>query len=74
MTNNLKSFLDQKPYLLAEIGNYKLYEHPTRPDTSPVYLVTPSGNLIRTKYRTICYLCLGMCREIEREFKAMESI
>lgn len=43
-------FMSQNPYLLATFGGYRLYEHPTRGDTAPVYMTTPDGILINTGF------------------------
>lgn len=43
-------FMSQNPYLLATFGGYRLYEHPTRGDSAPVYMTTPDGILINTGF------------------------
>ena len=43
-------FFAHNPTLLATFGGYRLWEHPTRGDTAPVYMSTPSGTLINTGF------------------------
>ena len=48
-------FLEQNPTLLASYGlgpncQYRLFEHPIYGDTAPVYMVTPTGQLINTGF------------------------
>lgn len=48
-------FLSHNPTLLASYGlgqdcQYRLFEHPTRGDEAPVYMVTPTGYLINTGF------------------------
>ena len=48
-------FLAQNPTLLASYGlgpdcQYRLFEHPTRGDEAPVYMVAPTGYLINTGF------------------------
>ena len=43
-------FLAQDPTLLAQYGDYKLWEHPTRGDTDAIYMTTPTGRLVNTGF------------------------
>jgi hypothetical protein len=43
-------FFAHNPTLLATFGGYWLWEHPTRGDSAPVYMSTPSGTLINTGF------------------------
>jgi hypothetical protein len=72
-------FFEHNPTLLATFGGYRLYEHPLRGDTAPVYMSTPSGALINTGFYDLgdwAFYDLGdnnpeglaLCREIERGF------
>ena len=72
-------FMSHNPTLLATFGGYRLYEHPTRGDSAPVYMTTPNGTLINTGFYDLgdfAYHDLGdnnpeglaLCREIEGGF------
>jgi hypothetical protein len=72
-------FFEHNPTLLATFGGYCLYEHPTRGDSAPIYMSTPSGTLINTGFYDLgdfAYHNLGdnneeglaLCREIEGGF------
>lgn len=68
--SNLDKFLARDPYMLMEIGGYKLWEHPTRGDTDCVYMSTPRGRLIATGFYDIGDFldptgALALCMEIE---------
>lgn len=65
MDHKAQAFMAKSPYLLATVGAYRLYEHPTRGDTAPVYMVTPSGNLISTGFYDLEDLDLAMCLELD---------
>jgi hypothetical protein len=60
-----ESFLSKNPTELARIGAFKLYEHPTRGDTAPIYMVTPSGQLINTGFYDLGDFDLVLCLELE---------
>ena len=57
-------FLAQNPTLLATYGEFKIYEHPTRGDEAPVYMVTPSGFLINTGFYDLGDLDLDLCIDL----------
>ena len=57
-------FLAQNPTLLATYGEFKVYEHPTRGDDAPVYMVTPSGHLINTGFYDLGDFDLCLCLEL----------
>jgi hypothetical protein len=63
------TFLSKNPTELARIGAFKLYEHPTRGDTAPVYMVTPSGQLINTGFYDLGDFDLTLCLELEESSK-----
>lgn len=61
-------FLAQNPTPLASYGGYRLFEHPTRGDTAPVYMVTPTGCLINTGFYDLGdFECdgLDLCLELD---------
>jgi hypothetical protein len=61
-------FFAHQPTLLATFGEYRLWEHPTRGDTAPVYMSTPSGALINTGFYDLGDFegdGLSLCMEIE---------
>jgi len=60
----LDTFLSHNPTLLASFGGYKLYEHPLRGDTAPIYMATKSGKLINTGFYDLDDFDLDLCREI----------
>lgn len=71
-------FMAHKPYLLATFGGYRLFEHPTRGDSAPVYMTTPNGTLINTGFYDLgdfAYHDLGdnnpeglaLCMELESD-------
>lgn len=64
-TTRLEQFLAKGPYLLMQIEGYKLWEHPTRGDTAPIYMSTPSGRLINTGFYDTGDFDLGLCIELE---------
>jgi len=61
----LESFLSENPTELASFGGFKLFEHPTRGDTAPVYMVTPIGRLINTGFYDLGDFDLELCLELE---------
>ena len=63
--NKTESFLSKNPTQLVAFGDFKLYEHPTRGDTAPVYMVTPSGRLINTGFYDLGDFDLVLCLELE---------
>lgn len=65
-----ESFLTKNPTELARFGGFKLYEHPTRGDTAPVYMVTPKGQLINTGFYDLGDFDLALCLEIEESANA----
>ena len=60
-----QTFLAKNPTELAQFGGFKLYEHPTRGDEAPVYMVTPSGHLINTGFYDLGDFDLVLCLELE---------
>jgi len=60
-----QTFLAKNPTELARFGGFKLYEHPTRGDTAPVYMITPSGQLINTGFYDLGDFDLALCLELE---------
>lgn len=48
--SQLEKFLSHKPTLLATFCGYRLYEHPLRGDSAPIYMSTPDGSLINTGF------------------------
>lgn len=60
-----KSFLAKNPTELATFGGFKLFEHPTRGDTVPIYMITPDGNLINTGFYDLGDFDLALCLELE---------
>jgi len=63
---SLDKFMSHNPTFLASFGGYKLYEHPTRGDTAPIYMTTPNGRLINTGFYDLGDFDLALCIELER--------
>lgn len=63
----IDKFFSHNPTLLGTIGGFKLWEHPTRGDTAPVYMSTPSGRLINTGFYDLEEFDLALCQEIAGE-------
>ena len=57
-------FFEHNPTLLMTIGEYRLWEHPTRGDTAPVYMTTPDGRLINTGFYDLGDFDLALCEEL----------
>lgn len=51
--------------VLMKIGGYTMLEHPTRGDGAPIYMTTPSGNLINTGFYDLGDFDLLLCEELE---------
>ena len=68
---NKEKFMAQDPYEIDRIGDYIFYEHPTRGDEAPIYMLTPSGKLINTMFWDMgdfeAY-GLELCKEIEKGY------
>ena len=62
----VEKFMLHNPTLLASFGGYKLYEHPTRGDTAPIYMTTLEGRLINTGFYDLGDFDLELCLELER--------
>jgi hypothetical protein len=60
-----ETFLSKNPTELAQFGGFKLYEHPTRGDTAPIYMITPSGRLMNTGFFDLGDFDLALCLEID---------
>tara|TARA_R110000822_G_scaffold204919_1_gene341541 strand:+ start:181 stop:396 length:216 start_codon:yes stop_codon:yes gene_type:complete len=61
-------FFDKNPTLLMQIGDWKLWEHPILGDNAPIYMTTPSGNLINTGYYDLGDFDLQLCIELSGDF------
>jgi hypothetical protein len=61
----VQKFFAGNPTMLAEFGGYKLWEHPTRGDTAPVYMSTPNGRLINTGFYDLGDFDINLCVELE---------
>lgn len=64
-----EKFMSLNPYEIDRIGGYIFYEHPTRGDEAPIYMLTPSGNLINTHFYDMGDFWghgLELCEEIEK--------
>lgn len=63
-----EKFMSLNPYEIDRIEGYIFYEHPTRGDTAPIYMLTPSGNLVNTMFWDMgdfeAY-GLELCKEVE---------
>ena len=66
-TKKTKQFLSHDPTELMRVGGYILYEHPTRGDEAPIYMVTPTGKLCNTGFYDLDDFDLDLCRELERD-------
>ena len=65
-------FLEHNPTLLASFGGFNLYEHPTRGDEAPVYMVTPNGALINTGFYDLGDFDLDLCLDLAADAKDFE--
>jgi hypothetical protein len=63
--NKTQAFLSKNPTKLATFGGFKLFEHPTRGDTDPIYMITPSGRLMNTGFFDLGDFDLALCLEID---------
>lgn len=45
-----EKFMSKNPYELERIEGYIFYEHPDYGDEAPIYMLTPSGNLVNTMF------------------------
>jgi hypothetical protein len=63
-------FLAQNPTLLTSFGAFRIYEHPTRGDTAPVYMVTPDNLLVNTGFYDLGDFDLALCEELAAEARA----
>jgi hypothetical protein len=66
------SFLAHNPTLLDSLkarrfGSYRFYEHPTRGDNAPVFMITPSGYLINTGFYDLEDFDLDTCEHLTCE-------
>ena len=57
-------FLSHNPTLLASYGDFKLYEHPLRGDTAPIYMLTPIGRLVNTGFYDLGDFDLDLCIDL----------
>ena len=64
----LSSFFSHNPTKLASFGGYDLWEHPTRGDTAPIYMTSPSGKLINTGFYDLEDFDLPLCIELEQDY------
>jgi hypothetical protein len=60
---NTDKFLSHNPTLLMTIGRFKLYEHPLRGDTAPIYMIF-RGQLFNTGFYDLGDFDLALCEEI----------
>lgn len=63
--NKLQRFMDHKPYELARYGAYTLYEHPLKGDEAPIYMTTPTKDLINTGFYDLGDFDLSLCVELD---------
>ena len=66
-SKNTELFMSHKPTELMRIKGYVLYEHPTRGDEAPIYMVTPTGKLCNTGFYDLDDFDIDLCRELERD-------
>lgn len=65
---NTESFFAKNPTELMRIGQYQLYEHPTRGDTAPIYLYNVlTGHLMNTGFYDLGEFDLALCMELDCE-------
>jgi hypothetical protein len=74
MNRRSQTFLSHNPTELARIGAFKLFEHPTRGDTAPIYMITPSGQLINTGFYDLGDFDLALCLELEESATPYSNI
>ena len=69
LSDNARRFLDKNPTQLARFGGYRLYEHPTLGDESPLIMITPAGLCLRTPFYDLDDFKGGagfdLCRDID---------
>lgn len=59
-------FFSHNPTHLGTVGDYKLWEHPTRGDTAPIYMSTPDGRLINTGFYDLEDFDVQLCIELDK--------
>lgn len=64
-----ETFLAKNPTELAQFGGFRLFEHPTRGDEAPIYMITPKGQLINTGFYDLDDFDLDLCFELEESAK-----
>jgi len=70
----IEKFLSLNPYLLGQFGNYRLYEHPTRGDESPIMMLTPNNAaLVSTGFWDMGDFDLELCQDLDPNLSHMES-
>ena len=74
-TDRTTRFLAHNPTCLASFGGFKLWEHPTRGDTAPIYMTTADGRLINTGFYDTGDFDLELCEELaaNRPFPAEDA-
>ena len=75
------SFLAHNPTLLDSLkarrfGSYRFYEHPTRGDNAPVFMITPSGYLINTGFYDLEDFDIDTCEHLtcEHVFRLIDRL
>jgi hypothetical protein len=62
----IAEFFGNNPTQLGTLGKYRLWEHPTRGDTAPIYMSTPDGRLINTGFYDIEDFDIQLCIELDK--------
>jgi hypothetical protein len=45
LSDKAQTFLANNPYYIGAVAGHKFYEHPTRGDESPLFVIGPDGKL-----------------------------
>ena len=64
IATQIEKFFSLNPTLLATFGGFRLYEHPTRGDTAPIFMSTPDGRLVNTGFYDLGDFDLELCHEL----------
>lgn len=64
LTDRARAFLASSPAHLGTAGPFTLWEHPTRGDTAPVYMLTPCGRIASTGFYDLGDLDAATCYEV----------
>lgn len=69
-----EAFFANNPTLLDSFDDFKLYEHPTRGDSAPIYMLTPGGKLINTGFYDLGDFDLALCEELLESVQPLQTV